>query len=786
VKLSCAAPPGHICGIAGADDRGCGGYCDCYEEPCVMPSCKAPPGYTCTIAGTDDRGCGGFCDCNPESEFVGYNAINRERRDTGSGMQFISEYTFSSDGILTMWELFSFRTTSMILQVWRESSSLTFDLVGYQTVDVSVGFNQFEASIKVQRGDVIGWYGVGVQPIEFDNGGDIVRRVYGFDGLTSPVSMTGHLNGWSRSYSIRAKVSQTRRRLDIAEQLSQTEVSRDESSDNRKCGSPDSTDYRVFDLRSGEATLEGCTNACIRDPSCVAFSGVFDSWCIGCSVPLDVSHEGAVAYKRNEESTPEYIKHGKSQCRADAAPYDGDRLDNPIFGGGGFIGQMTGAECEAQCNDPSNVDEHGRECVAFEHSSQNYDAVANCALAWACDFTKSWSGGTTYIRANTMLHTDRYNFQLRGDKGNEIVTITDGQETRTRQLSTSWKTFSASNANIVIRFKNDNIKGTYNVFLRSNTPTDIRIDPDDERFAEWKCGTSSENHRCELVRNGGFYWTADYQIEFKEATFWETCRWQSTRDQYLSDTQDLIGWTCADNEILTGFGINANEDDVSKIQCCELGGHSSVIPDTCTFIGVDDPEFQPGSASCNANDHMVFSGAYDASIGAGDDYTELLVGKCCEVRCDAPWCQNGDWGVNTDQCYTISADPYSYDAQDLVCPEGTLVTQVHDGHSGAAHGIQRVESVVCCELDVIPQPTKAPTTSPSPSPTTAPSSSPTTAPSPAPTSTSDCLLALFQCDSPLSDAEILQGIDDCLPDCMMPPHYYYRRALEGRLLENAE
>merc|ERR1712045_557712 len=226
-------------------------------------------------------------------------------------------------------------------------------------------------------------------------------------------------------------------------------------------------------------------------------------------------------------------------------------------------------------------------------------------------------------------------------------------------------------------------------------------------------------------------------------------------------------------------------------------------------------EFGPERASCSANDHlMVFSGAYDASTFNDDEYTEILVGKCCEVKCDAPWCQGKDWGINTDQCVTISADAENNEAQELVCPEGTVVTQVIDGHSGAALGIREVASVVCCELDVISQPTsapslspttteptnapslspstteptyapsrspttteptyaptrspsktpsrspsKAPSTSPSkaptPSPTTAPSPSPTTAPSQAPTSTANCLLALFQCNPPLSDAEIL-------------------------------
>merc|ERR1711988_674871 len=173
---------------------------------------------------------------------------------------------------------------------------------------------------------------------------------------------------------------------------------------------------------------------------------------------------------------------------------------------------------------------------------------------------------------------------------------------------------------------------------------------------------------------------------------------------------------------------------------------------------------------------MVFSGAYDASKFNDDDYTEILVGKCCEVKCDAPWCYGKDWGINNDQCVTISADADNKEAQDLVCPDGTVVTEVVDGHSGAALGIQKVASVVCCALDVISQPSSAPSLSPTTTkPTNAPSLSPSTteptyapsrspskapsrspsppsAPSQAPTSTASCLLALFLCDPPLSDA----------------------------------
>merc|ERR1712131_179555 len=144
----------------------------------------------------------------------------------------------------------------------------------------------------------------------------------------------------------------------------------------------------------------------------------------------------------------------------------------------------------------------------------------------------------------------------------------------------------------------------------------------------------------------------------------------------------------------------------------------------------------------------------------------------------------------------MGADGDKTKAQDLVCPAGTLVTEIRDGHTKKAHGIQRVDSVRCCELDLESQPTMAPSTAPSttkptPSPTSAPTTSPTKsptpsptnppAPSPAPTSTTDCLLALFRGLPHLSDAEILQGMDDCLPNCVVP-QLYERRALEGRLL----
>jgi hypothetical protein len=110
------------------------------------------------------------------------------------------------------------------------------------------------------------------------------------------------------------------------------------------------------------------------------------------------SSRSKVAGRRKLEADSSYTKTGFSQCFTHETPYDGDRRDNPIFNGGGFIegSPMTGSECEARCN--SDHDPHGRPCVAFEHSSQNYDESANCALAWGCDYTESWNGGAVYMR----------------------------------------------------------------------------------------------------------------------------------------------------------------------------------------------------------------------------------------------------------------------------------------------------------------------------------------------------------------------------------------------------
>jgi len=296
---------------------------------------------------------------------------------------------------------------------------------------------------------------------------------------------------------------------------------------------------------------------------------------------------------------------------------------------------------------------------------------------------------------------------------------------------------------------------------------------------DWLCG--------DFYQTGIISISADYADDFtaarindsidfcaEDGALTQDCRWESTHDQ-SPDNSNYMGWTCADDEILTGFRLSPNQHDVTQIQCCKLGGFSAVKSGTCSFINSNHQ-----SAECgDGTDHKVFSGAYDmrAQGATVDAVTEILAGKCCEVECDAPWCTGGDWGVDKNNCQVISTQ--NNGGQDLVCPTGTLLTEIQDGLAGNAHGVQKVASVTCCALDLISQPTMAPSVAPTTSrPTSYPTSAPvTSSPTVAPTTVTQCLLS--QRDTSLTEAQYLQGIDDCLPGCTSTPH---RRALDSRLL----
>jgi len=91
---------------------------------------------------------------------------------------------------------------------------------------------------------------------------------------------------------------QSTAKMHYAEYVQAMQIIADPTKDGMKCGSGSGSANRVFDLRSSSATEQSCKAECSGNPLCTAFSGVFNNWCIGCKVPLNVPHAGAVSYKK--------------------------------------------------------------------------------------------------------------------------------------------------------------------------------------------------------------------------------------------------------------------------------------------------------------------------------------------------------------------------------------------------------------------------------------------------------------------------------------------------------
>ena len=74
-------------------------------------------------------------------------------------------------------------------------------------------------------------------------------------------------------------------------------IFRDSKNDNKKCGGANSS-HRVFKLNGHDANRENCKEKCGKNEDCVAFSGIWNQWCIGCDVKLTTRHRGALAFKK--------------------------------------------------------------------------------------------------------------------------------------------------------------------------------------------------------------------------------------------------------------------------------------------------------------------------------------------------------------------------------------------------------------------------------------------------------------------------------------------------------
>ena len=102
-----------------------------------------------------------------------------------------------------------------------------------------------------------------------------------------------------------------------------------------------------------------------------------------------------------------------------------------------------------------------------------------------------------------------YEYWLRGNVGDEVVSIIDDNSVNTITLNTTDEIFVAKSTVIQILFTNDN--GPRDVFFRSDIPTKI----ESLRFNEWECGLSTEKPQCKEVSNGQFFQSDTYTITFE-------------------------------------------------------------------------------------------------------------------------------------------------------------------------------------------------------------------------------------------------------------------------------
>ena len=71
----------------------------------------------------------------------------------------------------------------------------------------------------------------------------------------------------------------------------------DPNSDDKKCGDEGSA-HRTFELRGADAQEKKCKEECEKDEKCVAFSAIWNDWCIGCDVELSFEHDKALGFKK--------------------------------------------------------------------------------------------------------------------------------------------------------------------------------------------------------------------------------------------------------------------------------------------------------------------------------------------------------------------------------------------------------------------------------------------------------------------------------------------------------
>ena len=84
-------------------------------------------------------------------------------------------------------------------------------------------------------------------------------------------------------------------------------MKRDYQKDNMKCDDKEKDKHRLFKMDNSSAQESKCREKCSDDPNCIAMSGVWGEWCIGCNVALSTVHKGAIAFAKGKQFTVLYL-----------------------------------------------------------------------------------------------------------------------------------------------------------------------------------------------------------------------------------------------------------------------------------------------------------------------------------------------------------------------------------------------------------------------------------------------------------------------------------------------
>jgi len=213
-------------------------------------------------------------------------------------------------------------------------------------------------------------------------------------------------------------------------------IFRDSQNDNKKCEGVNSS-HRLFRLNGKDANEKNCEAKCAKNEDCVAFSGIWNQWCIGCDVKLTTQHQGAIAFKKESIQVASACP-SSCQCKSGHRSVDENGNCNFWCSKYGYCG-----EYEAHKED--GVDCRG--CTVFTKETSTAETTSNKDEEWCirckdgkngfclpgfgyennsyCDSSERCVPYSNY-RLPEAYHSEAYDFPLIG-RCRDVADITWGQ-----------------------------------------------------------------------------------------------------------------------------------------------------------------------------------------------------------------------------------------------------------------------------------------------------------------------------------------------------------------------